>query len=66
MNTLKKAELTHSVYDTERFSKSGIPIYNSEVPGTAGRKTRKRRKSRTEEIVKRHEFQANARRRVRI
>ena len=29
MNTIKKVELTASVHHIERFSKSGIPIYNS-------------------------------------
>ena len=32
MSTSEKTELTSSVRHIERFSKSGIPIYNSEVP----------------------------------
>ena len=35
-----------------RFLKSGIPIYNSEVPDTADRKTRRKRK-RTQAIATR-------------
>ena len=38
------------------FLKSGIPIYNSEVSGTAVRKTRRRR---SQAIVKRYAFHAN-------
>ena len=40
MDTLEKAELTASIRHIERFLKSRIPIYNSEAPDTAGRKTR--------------------------
>ena len=40
MNTLEKAELNISLHHSERFSKSGIPIYNSEVLDIAGRKIR--------------------------
>ena len=43
------------------FWKSGKPIYNSEVPDTAGRKMRrKRRRRRTQGIAKRYAFHANA------
>ena len=49
MNTSEKAELSASIRHIERFSKSGIPIYNSEVPDMAGRKTTIRRK-RTQAI----------------
>ena len=45
MNTSQKVELTASVGHIERFSKSGMPTYNSEVPGTAGRKTRRRKQA---------------------
>ena len=38
MSTFQKAELTGSVHHIERFSKSGIPILNSEFPGKNGRK----------------------------
>ena len=55
MNTLQKTELT-AVRHIEIFSKSEIPIYNSEAPDTAGRKTRRRRK---QAIVKRYAFHAN-------
>ena len=44
MNTLEKAELITSVSHIERFSKSGMPIYSFDVPGTAGRKATTRRK----------------------
>ena len=42
MNTLKKDEQTASVHHMKRFSKSGIPIYNSKVQGKAARKTKRR------------------------
>ena len=58
MSTSEKAKLTASIRYIERFSKSGIPIYNSEVPDEAGRKTRRRR--RTQAIEKRYAFQVNA------
>ena len=45
MNTLEKAELTTSICQTEKFSKSGIPIYNSQALCMTGRKTRKRTQS---------------------
>ena len=44
MNTLEKAQRTALVRHIDRFSKPGIPIYNSEVPDTTGRIARKRRK----------------------
>ena len=43
MNALEKAELAASIHHIVRFLKSGIPIYNSEVPDTADRETRRRR-----------------------
>ena len=46
MNTLEKAELTTSIRHMERFLKSGISIYNSEVPDAAVRKTSRRRRSK--------------------
>ena len=58
MNTLEKAELAVFVHHIERFSKLGIQIYNSEVPETAGRKTRRRIKAQM--IAKRYAFPANA------
>ena len=58
MNTLENTELTTAIRHIGRFLKSGILIYNSEVPDTAGRKTRRRR--RTQAIEKRFAFHANA------
>ena len=46
MDTLEKAELIASVCHVARFLKSGVPIYNSEVLDTAGRKTRRRSEDR--------------------
>ena len=43
-----------------KYLKSGIPIYNSEIPDTAGRKTRRRRKRRTQAISKCYVFHADA------
>ena len=62
MDTLEKAELTTSIRHIAIFSKSGIPIYNSKVPDTAGRKMRRsrRRRKRTHAIAKRYAFHANA------
>ena len=57
MNTFEKAELTTSIRHIAIFLKSGIPIYNSEVPDTASRKTRRRR--RAQAIAKRYTFHAN-------
>ena len=44
MNISQKAERTALVHQIERFSKSHILIYNSNVPDTSGRKTRRKRK----------------------
>ena len=61
MDTVEKAELTATIRHTWRFLKSGIQIYDSEVPDTAGRKTRRRIiRRRTQTIAKRYVFQANA------
>ena len=49
---IEKAELTASI---TRFLKSGIPIYNFEVPDTSGKKTRRRR---TQTIAERFAFHA--------
>ena len=57
LNNLEKAEITASTRHIARFLKSGIPIYNSEVPDTTGRKTRRRR--RTQTIAKCFVFHAN-------
>ena len=53
MNTSEKGELTTLLWHIEKFSKSGIPIYNPKVPDTAGRKTKMRR---TQAIAKRYAF----------
>ena len=53
MNTSQKTELTASALHIDRFLKVGITIYNSEVPNTAGRKTRRKRR-RTKVIAKRY------------
>ena len=55
MDTFRNAELPASIPDIARFLKLGIPIYNSEVPNAAGRKTRRRRTQ-----GKRFAFHANA------
>ena len=55
MDSLKKAELAVSIRHIARFLKPGIPIYNSEVPDTDGKKTRKRT---TQTIAKRFAFDA--------
>ena len=39
INPSEKAKLTTSISNVERFSKLGIPIYNSEVPEKMGRKS---------------------------
>ena len=56
---LGKAELTASARHIERFSKSGIPIYNSKVLDTASKKTRSRKKRRRRQaIAMRYAFHA--------
>ena len=57
MDTFVNAELTASICHIARFLKLRIPIYNSEVPDTAGRKTRKGRKKA---VAKRFAFHADA------
>ena len=49
--TSEKAEFAVSVHHIERFSKSGIPVYYSEVSDTTDRKTR-----RIQAIAKRFAF----------
>ena len=46
MNTSVKAQFTASVHHIERFSKSGIWFYNSEVLDTAGKKQEKEEEHR--------------------
>ena len=64
MYTSEKAELTASIHHLQRFSKSGIPIYISEVPETAGRKitttTTTTMLTIPHVIAKRYAFHANA------
>ena len=60
MNTSQKTELTVPICHVQRFSKSGILIYNSEVPDTSGRKTRRTKRRRKKAIAKRYTFHKNA------
>ena len=65
MDTLEKPELAALIRHIAIFLKSGMPIYNYEVPNTADRRRkrkrrRRRRRRRTQAITKRHEFHANA------
>ena len=57
--TSEKSELNASIHHIERILKSGILIYNSEVPGTADRKRRRRRRRRTQANAKRCAFHAD-------
>ena len=57
MDTLEKVELAALICHVPRILKSGIPIYNFEVPDTADRKMRR---IRTQAIGKRFAFRANA------
>ena len=52
MGTLKNAELSALILHIARFLKSGIPIYNSNVPETVTKKNPRR----TQAITKRLEF----------
>ena len=56
MNTLEQAQLSNSMRHIARFLKSGILIYDSEVPDRPGRKAR----IRTQAIAKRFVFHINA------
>ena len=58
MDTLREADVTASIHYIARFLKSGIPICNFEVLGTAGRKMKRRRS--TQAIAKRFVFHADA------
>ena len=61
MDTLEKTELTARIGYIAIFLKSGILIYNSEVPKMPVRKTRRgRRRRRAQAIAKRYAFHANA------
>ena len=60
MDSLEKIELTASIHHIGKFLKSGIPIYNSEVRDTSGRKMRRsRRRRRAQAIAKHYVFDAN-------
>ena len=52
MDTSEKAGVTSSIGHIATFLQSGIPIDNSQVPDTAGRKTRRKSK-RKQAIAKR-------------
>ena len=56
---IENAKLTASDYHVERFSKSGISTYNSEVPDTAGRKNKKKEEE-PRQLQKRYTLHANA------
>ena len=56
MKTLEKAELTPTVDHIDRFLKSGIPTYNTEVLDTTCRKTTTKR---AQAIAKHYAFHAN-------
>ena len=61
MDTLEKAKITVSIRYIAIFLKSGIPIYNSEVLDTTGRKTKRRRRRKTQATarLRRYAFHAN-------
>ena len=46
MDTSEKAEPTASIHHIESFWKSGILLYNSEVPDTAGRRNEKKKEKK--------------------
>ena len=59
--TMEKVELTTSIHHIERFLKSRILIYNSEVSDTDGTKTKRRRRPRTTQVIaKCYAFHINA------
>ena len=60
MDILEKAEVTASILHIAGFLKSGILIFNYQVPDTAARKTRRRRRRRrAQATVKRFVLDAN-------
>ena len=59
MDALEKVELIALIRHIERYLKSGIPIYNTEVPDTVGRKTGRRRRRRVQAIAKGYPFLVN-------
>ena len=56
IDILKKTEITPTIRYIARFLKSEIPIFNSAVPDTTARKTRRR----TQGIANHFAFHANA------
>ena len=52
MDTLEKAELTASIRCIGRFIKSGRPIYNSEVPDTAGKKQKEEEHRQVQSVLR--------------
>ena len=52
MDTLEKTKLTASIRHIAMFLKSGISIYNPEVPYTAGRKTGRRNEEKHWQLQK--------------
>ena len=59
INALGEAEFTVSVRHIERFSKAGIPTYNSRSPENNWQKDKKKRR-RTQATAKRYAFHAKA------
>ena len=51
MDTLGKAKLTASAHHIERYSKLGIPIYNSKVSDTVGRKMKRIKRLRRTQAI---------------
>ena len=60
MDALEKFELIALIHHMGIFLKLRIPIYNSEVPDAADRKTRRRRIRRPQVIAKCYAFHTNA------
>ena len=60
MNTLENTELTALIRHIAIFLKSEIPIYNSEVPDTAGKKREEEVVEEENGIARRNAFHANA------
>ena len=52
MDTLEKAEPTASIRCIGRFIKSGRPIYNSEVPDTAGKKQKEEEHRQVQSVLR--------------
>ena len=52
MDTLEKADLTALIRHIQRFLKSEIPIYNSEVPGMAGKKREEEEQRQLQSVMR--------------